>query len=140
MSANMIASPHVVQRLADEFVGFLETGDAPEGMFAANMFFDFTMPLWRLQTETAAGAVSIRRGGHPGPSRIAVRRLDPLPSGFLMEVEEFWEDRGEQWYCRELMRADVDGESIVDLSVYCTGDWDAARVAEHAATVHLPRP
>ncbi len=129
-----------IQRLADEFVGFLETGAAPEGMFAPDLFFDFTMPLWRLQTVTGPDAVAIRRAGHPGPARIAVRRLDPLPSGFLIEVEEFWEQDGEQWYCRELMRADVAADGIVDLSVYCTGDWDAARVAEHAATVHLPRP
>lgn len=132
--------PPTVQRLTDEFVGFLETGTAPEGMFAPDLFLDFTMPLWRLQTETGPDAVAIRVGGHPEPSRIAVRRLDPLPSGFLIEVEEFWDHGGEQWYCRELMRADVEGDSIVDLSVYCTGDWDAARVAEHAAMVHLPRP
>jgi hypothetical protein len=132
--------PADVQRLADEFVRFLETGTASEGMFAPDLFFDFTMPLWRLQTVTGPDAVAIRRGGHPEPSRIAVRRLDPLPSGFLLEVEEFWDHGGQQWYCRELMRADVDAGSIVDLSVYCTGDWDAARVAEHARMVHLPRP
>ena len=93
-----------------------------------------------LPVVTGPDAVAIRRGGHPEPSRIAVRRLDPLPSGFLLEVEEFWDHGGQQWYCRELMRADVDAGSIVDLSVYCTGDWDAARVAEHARMVHLPRP
>ena len=29
---------------------------------------------------------------------------------------------------------------IAELSVYCTGDWDQARQAEHAAAVTLIRP
>ena len=41
---------------------------------------------------------------------------------------------------RELFRADIDDEGITQLSVYCTGDWDAARRAEHAAAVTLIRP
>jgi hypothetical protein len=28
----------------------------------------------------------------------------------------------------------------VDLSIYCTGDWDEARQREHAAAVQLIRP
>ena len=47
---------------------------------------------------------------------------------------------GEQWYCRELIRADVSEQGITELAVYCTGDWDSARVAEHAAAVSLIRP
>ena len=58
----------------------------------------------------------------------------------MLEVEEQWEAGGESWYCRELFRADVTGGSISQLSVYCTGDWDAALVARHAATVPLLRP
>jgi hypothetical protein len=30
--------------------------------------------------------------------------------------------------------------AIAALSVYCTGDWDAARREEHARAVHLLRP
>ena len=47
---------------------------------------------------------------------------------------------GEHWYCRELFRADTGDEGITRLSVYCTGDWDTARVAEHAAAVTMTRP
>ena len=64
---------------------------------------------------------------------------NPRP-GFVLEVEESWHDRGEDWYCRELFRADVTDGRISSLSVYCTGDWDAARVAEHRTAVHLLRP
>ena len=41
---------------------------------------------------------------------------------------------------REMARADVEDGSISELSVYCTGDWDTERVAEHQAAVSLLRP
>ena len=36
--------------------------------------------------------------------------------------------------------ADISDAGITQLSVYCTGDWDAERRAEHAAAVTLIRP
>jgi hypothetical protein len=126
--------------LADDFVTFLETGEAPPGLFAPDVLVDFTMPRWRLQAQGAPAAVALRRHGHPSPGRVPRQRFDPTPTGFVLEVEETWADGGEQWYCRELFRADVSAEGITELAVYCTGDWDAARVAEHAAAVTLIRP
>ena len=57
--------------------------------------------------------------------------LDRLPATPIVELRKRY---------RELFRADVAGAGIVDLAVYCTGDWDRARVAEHASTVRLIRP
>ena len=39
-----------------------------------------------------------------------------------------------------MMRAEVAGGQIAGLTVYCTGDWDQARQAEHAAAITLLRP
>ena len=44
------------------------------------------------------------------------------------------------FYCREMFRADVSPDGITQVSVYCTGDWDAAQVARHAREVSLIRP
>jgi len=46
---------------------------------------------------------------------------------------------GWHWYGRELFRADLRGDAISSPSVYCMGDWDAARVTEHASAVQLLR-
>ena len=129
-----------VRTLPDTFVTFLETGEAPARLFAPDVFCDFTMPRWRLQAEGVGAVVALRRHGHPGPGRVPRHRFDPTPTGFVLEVEEAWDADGEHWYCRELFRADVSDDGITRLSVYCTGDWDAARVAEHAAAVTLIRP
>jgi hypothetical protein len=131
-----------VRALRAKFVEFLETNTPPEGLFADDVFLDATLPQWRLQADTVEGAVAVRLGGHPYGGKVVRHRFDPYDDGFVIEVEEEWTDpEGESWYCRELFRADVgiDGR-IVQLSVYCTGDWDAARVARHKATVTLIRP
>jgi hypothetical protein len=126
--------------LADDFVGFLETGIPGGHLFAPDVFCDFSLPTWRLQTEGMDAAVALRLNGHPGPSRVARSRFDPTPTGFVLEVEETWDSDGEQWYCRELFRADISDAGIAWLSVYCTGDWDTARMAQHAEAVRLIRP
>lgn len=125
---------------AARLIGFLETGTAPEGLFTADAFCDFTMPQWRLQAQGAADIVQLRRHGHPGPGRVPRSRFDATATGFVLEVEEEWEQDGESWYCRELFRADVTDGAIRHMSVYCTGDWDRALVAKHRETVPLLRP
>lgn len=126
--------------LADAFLRFLESGDPEPGLFAPDVFCDLVLPRWRLQARGADDAVALRRAGHPAPGRVPRHRVDPTPTGFVLEVEEVWYDGGERWSCRELFRADVGPAGIVELAVYCTGDWDSARVAEHAASVQLLRP
>jgi hypothetical protein len=128
------------RQLAEQLIEFLETGIAADGLFAPNLFTDFTMPTWRLQAGTAEGSIDLRRAGHPMVGQVPRSRLDLTERGFVLEVEEVWQHRGDDWYCRELFRADVVDGSIAELSVYCTGDWDSSRVAEHRAAVILLRP
>jgi hypothetical protein len=125
--------------LADKFITFLETGTPPGGLFTPDVFVDFTMPQWRLQAQGAEDVVGLRKHGHPEPGRVPRSRLDTTATGFVLEVEEQWEQGGDTWYCREMFRADVSDGAISELSVYCTGDWDSALVARHAATVPLLR-
>jgi hypothetical protein len=129
-----------VEVVASKFVTFLETGQPPPGLFSPEVFCDFTMPTWRLQATGVRDVVALRLAGHSVPRQVPRQRLDPTPTGFVLEVEETWEDRGELWYCRELFRADVTDHGITQLSAYCTGDWDSRRVGEHAEAVTPIRP
>ena len=128
------------RELAAKVITFLETGKAPDGAFTRDAFVDFTMPQWRLQGQGVDEIVRMRTAGHPGPSRVPRSRFDATSTGFVLEVEEEWDQDGESWYCRELFRADVADGAISQISVYCTGDWDRAQVARHRATVQLLRP
>jgi hypothetical protein len=135
-----IAQERRARVLADGFIAFLESGEPPDGLFAPDVFCDFTLPHWRLQADEVTGLVALRRRGHPGPSRVVRSRFDETPAGFVLEFEERWEDASGSWYSRELARADVGDAGITQLSIYCTGDWSAAREEEHRSTVRLIRP
>jgi hypothetical protein len=128
------------RELAAKFIEFLETGDLPEGLFTPDGFCDFTLPQWRLQAQGIEAIVGMRKAGHPAPGRVPRSRFDATSTGFTLEVEEEWEDGGHAWYCREMFRADMSDGAISELSVYCTGDWDEATMAQHREAVHLIRP
>ena len=109
------------RELAGKLIQFLETGDAPGSLFADEAFCDFTMPLGG-SGSSESEIVALRRAGHPSPGRVPRCRLDDTSTGFVLEVEEEWDQDGETRYCRELFRADVADGAISQLSVYCTGD------------------
>lgn len=120
-------------------IRFLETGSAPDGLFAPDVFADLSLPQWRVQAATAEDILAIRAQDHPFPGQVRVERVEQTGHGFTIEFEERWESGGQRWYSREMIRADVEGGSIVELSIFCTGDWDTARQQEHAAAVQLIR-
>lgn len=141
MTATTMTSPADAARaLASQFISFLETGQAPDALFTEDAFCDLTVPLWRLQGQGRSAVIALRTDNHPGGGTVSTSRFDVTERGFLLEVEERWEDRDESWYCRELIRCDVTAGAISAIAVYCTGDWDSARVTEHAAAVPLLRP
>jgi hypothetical protein len=122
-------------------VEWLETGVAPDGTFAVECFTDLSLPHWRLQFATGAATLAARRELHPYPGRLRVERVDRTESGFVIAFEERWHHEGQNWYCREQIAAGVnDAGEITELRVYCTGDWDEARQAEHDAEITLLRP
>lgn len=135
----MTATQADVDAAVARLVRWLESGRAPAGLLTADAFADLTFPRWRVQSAGADALISARHRLHPQPGEVRVQRVDRTERGFTIEFEERWADGGENWYCREQMRCDLTGQAIAELSLYCTGDWDEARVAEHAAAVSLIR-
>ncbi len=134
--------PATIGTSLDMFVAFLERGGAaPAGLFAPRVFGDLTFPRWRIQTDGADELVAGRRRLHPQPGRVRLERVTVTETGYLVKLEERWEDGGEHWYCREGFVIDLDQNgAISDFTLYCTGDWDEARQREHANAVTLLRP
>jgi hypothetical protein len=139
MRARTANRPETATAVAN-LIRFLETGATTDGLFAPNAFADLSLPHWRIQADTAEEILAIRTGSHPFPGQVHVERVEQTDHGFTIEFEERWEHEGQRWYCREMIRADVVDDQVVEMSVYCTGDWDEARQREHAAAVRLIRP
>jgi hypothetical protein len=133
----------VVQASVDRWRVFLETSGqiVPEGLFAEDVFSDLTFPHWRLQTSDADSLVHVRQASHPQPGKVRVEKVSGDERGYSMKIEERWLDGGQDWYCREgfLCELNEAGE-VTEFSLYCTGDWDEHRQAQHARTVALVRP
>jgi hypothetical protein len=141
LSPTAASAPEQAHSLAQKLVRFLETNTAPDGLFAPDVFCDLSLPQWRIQTESVAAIVQLRRDSHPDTGTVPRSRTDLTSDGFVFEFEERWTDAtGESWYSREMIRATIRDGLIGDMSVYCTGDWDRQRQAEHAASVTLLRP
>jgi hypothetical protein len=121
-------------------IRYLETGVAPDGLFAPDVFADLSLPHWRIQTGTAEELLAVRTKDHPFPGEVRVERAERTGHGFTIEFEERWDHDGQRWYSREMIRADVVDGRITEMSVFCTGDWDEARQREHAKAVRLIRP
>lgn len=129
-----------IQPLVERYVSWIETGICPDGLFAEDLFCDFTPPQWRLQTQGRDATLELRRRAHPTIARVPRFRVDATGDGFVIEWEEEWADDSDQWYCREMARATVVDGLIAEISVYCTGDWSSDHKARHAHEVPLIRP
>ena len=129
-----------IRAIAQRFVSFLESGEAVPGLFTHDVLCDFSAPRWRLQARGPGELIALRSAGHPCAGTVPRWRADPTPDGYVLEVEERWTDAQSDWYCREMFRMRLQGDAIKHLSAYCTGDWDAARQAEHRKAVVLLEP
>ena len=139
MRATTAKRPETATAVAN-LIRFLETGAGPDGLFTPDAFADLSLPQWRIQAGTAEEILAIRSGSHPFPGQVRVERVEQTDHGFTIEFEERWDHDGQRWYCREMIRADVVGDTIVEMSIFCTGDWDEARQREHAQAVQIIRP
>jgi hypothetical protein len=73
-------------------IRFLETGSAPEGLLAPDVFTDLSVPHWRIQTTTAEQILAVRATDHPFPGQVRVERVERTDHGFTIEFEERWEN------------------------------------------------
>jgi hypothetical protein len=123
------------ERLADVF-RTAEVGD----VLAEALFFDGHPPLWRFQLQGRDAFAAWLKSYSPDGSEITVVRTIPTASGFVTEfVGRHW-DHGEEITDRKIVLAEVRHRHIAELTVYCSGDWDAELRARHAVEAALIRP
>lgn len=123
------------ERLADVF-RTADTGD----VLADDVFLDGHPPLWRFQLQGRDPFDAWIKSFMPDGADTTVVRTIPTVTGFVTEFAGHHQDNGEDMTDRKILLAEVRAGRITELTIYCSGDWNAELRARHAAETQLLRP
>lgn len=123
------------ERLADVF-RTSEVGD----VLADDVFLDGNPPLWRFQLQGRRAFAAWLKGYTPHGAETTVVRTIPTVSGFVTELVGRHDDDGDELTDRKIVLCEVRDRRIAEMTVYCSGDWNAELRARHAAETQLIRP
>ena len=122
------------ERLADVF-RTAEVGD----VLADDVFLDGHPPLWRFQLQDRDAFAAWLKGYTPHGAETTVVRTIPTVSGFVTELVGRHDDDGDELTDRKIVLCEVRDRRIAELTVYCSGDWNAELRARHADETQLIR-
>jgi len=123
------------ERLADVF----RTADVGD-VFTEDLFLDGHPPLWRFQLQGRDAVAVWLKGYAPDGVETTVARTVPTVTGFVTELLGRHEEDGELITDRKILLCEVRDGRISEMTIYCSGDWDANLRARHAAETSLVRP
>jgi ketosteroid isomerase-like protein len=123
------------ERLADVF----RMGKASD-VLAEDVFLDGNPPLWRFQLEGRDTFDTWIKSFMPHGADTTVVRTIPTVTGFVTEFTGRHDQDSQEVTDRKILLAEVRDGRITELTVYCSGDWDADLRARHAAETQLLRP
>jgi ketosteroid isomerase-like protein len=132
---NDATAQELSERLADVF----RTGNASD-VLTEDLFLDGHPPLWRFQLQGRDAFAAWLAGYAPGGTETTVVRTIPTATGFVTEFVGRHDEDGEEMTDRKILLCEVRGRRISELTVYCSGDWDAELRARHAAEAPVIRP
>lgn len=128
------AAQELSERLADVF-RTAEVGD----VLTEDVFLDGHPPFWRFQLQGRDTFAAWLQGYSPDGAETTVVRTIPTATGFVTELAGRHEEDGEEMTDRKIVLCEVREGCIAELTVYCSGDWDAELRARHAAETQLLR-
>jgi ketosteroid isomerase-like protein len=123
------------ERLADVF-RTSETGD----LLTDDVFLDGHPPFWRFQLQGRDVFAEWLKGYAPVGVETRVVRTIPTVTGFVTELVGRHEENGGEVTDRKIVLCEVRAGQIAELTVYCSGDWDAELRTRHATETVLLRP
>lgn len=127
------------ERLSERLADVFRTADVG-GVFTDDLFLDGHPPLWRFQLQGIDAFSSWLVAYAPDGVDTTVVRTVPTATGFVTELTGRHEEEGELMTDRKIVLCAVRDERIAELTIYCSGDWDAELRARHAAETTLLRP
>ena len=129
----------IAQELSEQLADIFRTADVGD-VLTDDVFLDGHPPLWRFQLQGRDTFAAWLQGYSPDGSDVTVVRTVPTVSGFVTELVGRHEEHGATITDRKIILCEVRGRQISELTVYCSGDWDAELRARHAAEAPILRP
>jgi len=129
----------LVQELSERLADVFRTSEASD-VLSDDVFLDGNPPLWRFQLQGRDTFATWIKGFMPRGAETTVVRTIPTATGFVTEFTGRHEDDGEVITDRKILLAEVRSGRIAELTIYCSGDWDAELRVRHAAEAELIRP
>ena len=109
-------------------------------VLAEDVFLDGNPPLWRFQLRGRGDFDAWMQSFMAEGADTTVVRTVPTVTGFVTEFAGSHVEDGEAITDRKILLAEVRDGRIRELTIYCSGDWDAELRDRHAAETQLLRP
>lgn len=137
--ASTVLDDAVAQELSERLADVFRTAQATD-VLADEVFLDGNPPEWRFQLQGRDSFDAWIKSFMPEGADTTVVRTIPTVTGFVTEFTGRHDEDGREITDRKILLAEVRDGRIAELTVYCSGDWDAALRARHAAETRLIRP
>jgi hypothetical protein len=128
-----------VDRMSEALAQVFRTADVGD-VFTDDVFLDGHPPFWRFQLEGIEDFRAWLQGYAEGGREVEVVRTIATPSGFVTEHTEAKHTGQGLITGRQLVLCAVRDGRISEMTVFCSGEWDAALRARHAAEAPILRP
>jgi ketosteroid isomerase-like protein len=129
----------IAQDLSERLADVFRTGDVGD-VLTEDVFLDGNPPLWRFQLQGRDSFAAWLEGFLPHGAETSVVRTIPTVTGFVTEFVGRHDEDGEEITDRKVVLCEVRGGRIAELTVYCSGDWNAELRARHGAEAPIIRP
>lgn len=137
--ASTVLDDAVAQELSERLADVFRTAQATD-VLADDVFLDGNPPEWRFQLQGRDSFDAWIKSFMPDGADTTVVRTIPTVTGFVTEFTGRHDEDGREITDRKILLAEVRDGRIAELTVYCSGDWDADLRARHAAETQLIRP
>lgn len=133
------STPNEIGDLSEALAQVFRTAEVRD-VFTDDVFLDGHPPFWRFQLQGIEDFRAWLEGYVQGGRDVEVVRTIATSSGFVTEhTGASHTDRG-LITGRELLVCEVRDGRISELTVFCSGQWDAALRDRHAAEAPMLRP
>jgi ketosteroid isomerase-like protein len=128
----------VAQELSERLADVFRTASNFD-VLTEDVFLDGHPPFWRFQLQGRDTFAAWLKDYSPEGHRTTVVRTIPTTTGFVTELVGAFVEDGEEKTDRKIVLCEVRDGHVSEMTVYCSGDWNAELRSRHAAETTLIR-